>query len=220
MERVREVAITLSLILLAMGIYLVIVITIFGIGAHSGSEYRASVRLIGFAFIVIATVTLALVTSSDKGRVPREFGFRELLITLGSLILLSGLFWMLFLAVWYFRDFTDVFRFVGHLVLGAPGSLVLMIAGIVLTTYGLRQSIGAPGREVRPDIRAMTTGLALTFVGIGLIIFLPPWRMGYPPHFVLSMVGPTLVIIGTLIVLTILRRRIRRDAWSEYSSPK
>lgn len=226
-EKVREAFIILSVILLAVGIYLLIFATVFSIGAHSGGSYRSSLYVVGLVLIAVCTITLALVTSSARGRVPRDFGFRELLMTLGIFFLLMGLAWMVFLAVWYFRDFTDVFRFLGHFVLWAPMSLVMMMIGIVLTIYGLTLPIGAPSGEGRPDngmvrfnLRALTVGLAMAFVGIGLIIFMPPWLWGYPPHFVLSMMGPTLHIIGILVLLMNLRRRSRRDPWSEPWSPK
>jgi hypothetical protein len=210
-ERGREISIILSLILLAVGVFITILSLLFEIKPGDGKEFRASVRMIGVAFIIIAVVILVLVTSSHKGRVPRMFGFRELVIMLGCWLLFTGLFQILYHAMFYFRDFTDVLRFFERIALWDPMSLVLVIVGTLIAVLGLRMPIRAPGEEVKSDLRSMTTGFALTYVGIGVVMTLP----------LLYMVGLPFLLTGILVICANLGRRIRKgrnreDPWSEY----
>ncbi|MCK4454763.1 MAG: hypothetical protein KAU99_00285 [Thermoplasmata archaeon] len=191
MERVkiREVSVILTLVLFALGVYLLTLDMLqLMLGRWTATWYVGPV-LILVSFILFVTVTFLL-----RQRAPRKFTSRELIITVGVLLLSTGLFWISAYymltgnALQYMMERYDYF----------PHSLALIVAGFVIASIGLLRPITISDEKVRSDMGVMITGLALIHVGVVLSILWLPQTRSLP--LFLTAIGPILTLIGVLVV--------------------
>ncbi|MCK4366865.1 MAG: hypothetical protein KAW84_02825 [Thermoplasmata archaeon] len=191
MERVkiREVSVILTLVLFALGVYLLTLDMLqLMLGRWTATWYVGPV-LILVSFILFVTVTFLL-----RQRAPRKFTSRELIITVGVLLLSTGLFWISA----YYMLTGNVLQFMTERYDYFPHSLALIVAGFVIASIGLLRPITISDEKVRSDMGVMITGLALIHVGVVLSILWLPQTRSLP--LFLTAIGPILTLIGVLVV--------------------
>jgi len=187
--KIREVSVILTLVLLALGIYLLTLDVLqLMMGRWTATWY------VGPVLILVSFILLVTVTFLWRQRAPRRFTSRELIITVGVLLFSTGLFWISA----YYMLTGNVLQFMTERYDYFPHSLALIVAGFVIASIGLLRPITISDEKVRSDMGVMITGLALIHVGVVLSILWLPLTRSLP--LFLTAIGPILTLIGVLVV--------------------